>query len=189
LRRAVSIFNDSENVILTTADARVIRIRNDETTGNYVIISNPVTNFPDNWNRHENLSGKITYRYAFSYAKGSFDPAATSKKGYELNTPLQVRKSWFRPSPSHDEFISIDNQNIILLNLKSTENGFVLRLINADSENSQTAKVTSRFLTSFNAEKIDLLGKSKEKIEIDNDSFQVTLKSAEFVDILINTIK
>lgn len=189
LRRAVSIFNDLENIIWSTADARVVRIRRDETTGNYVIISNPVTNFPDNWNRHENLSGKIMYRYAFSYTKGSFDPAATSKNGYELNTPLQVRKSWFRPSPSHEEFISIDNQNIILLNLKSTENGYVLRLINADSENGQTAKVASRFLKSFNADKIDLLGKSQEKIEIDNDSFRITLKSAEFVDILINPIK
>jgi hypothetical protein len=189
LRRAVSIFNDLENIIWSTADARVVRIRRDETTGNYVIISNPVTNFPDNWNRHENLSGKIMYRYAFSYAKGSFDPAATSRNGYELNTPLQVRKSWFRPSPSHEEFISIDNQNIILLNLKSTEAGFILRLINSDSQNSQRAIIKSRFLPHHVAEKIDLLGLSKEKIEINNESFQFTLRASEIADFLINPTK
>ena len=129
------------------------------------------------------------YRYAFSYAKGSFDPAATSKYGYELNTPLQVRKSWFRPSPSHEEFISIDNQNIILLNLKSAEAGFILRLINSDSQNSQTAIIKSRFLSHHGAEKIDLLGLSKEKIEINNESFQCTLRASEIADFLINPTK
>ncbi len=55
----------------------------------------------------------------FHQQAGGFDPAKTSMFGYELNTPLQIRKSWFRAIPTSDEYLTIDNQNIILLNLKS----------------------------------------------------------------------
>jgi alpha-mannosidase len=187
LRRSASIFNDKENIIWSTADARIIRIRKDETTNNQVIISNLVTNFPNDWNRHEDLTGKVDFRYAFTSGNGSFDPAKTSMLGYGLNSPLQLRKSWFRPSPSNEEYFAIDNPNVILLNLKSVEHGYIIRLINADSQNSQTAKIKSKLLTNQQAEMVDLLGSSNQTIEINDGSFEVALKAGEFIDILINT--
>ncbi len=68
LRRAVSIFNDNESIIWATEDARVIRLRRDENTSDPIIISNLVNNFPKDWNRHEDLTGKIDFNYAFSSA-------------------------------------------------------------------------------------------------------------------------
>ncbi len=68
LRRAASIFNDDETIIWSTADARVIRIREDSLTKEPVIISNIVNNFPEDWNRHENMTGQIDFRYAFRFS-------------------------------------------------------------------------------------------------------------------------
>ena len=185
LRRSASIFNDKENIIWSTADARVIRIRKDETTNDQVIISNLVTNFPNDWNRHEDLIGKIDFRYAFTSGNGSFDPAKTSMFGYELNTPLQVRKSWYRPTPASEEYLTIDNQNVILVNLKSVENGFIIRLLNVDSQHNQTAKIKSKLIANRQAQKIDLLGTLHESIEIKAGVLDVTLAAGEFSDILI----
>ena len=185
MRRSASIFNDKENIIWSTADARVIRIRKDGTTDNQVIISNLVTNFPNDWNRHEDLTGKIDFRYAFTSGNGSFDPAKTSMFGYELNTPLQVRKSWYRPTPASEEYLTIDNQNVILVNLKSVEQGFIIRLLNADSQHNQVTKIKSKLIANSHAEKIDLLGTLNQSVEIKEGAFDVTLKAGEFSDILI----
>jgi len=188
LRRSVSVFNDNENISWSTADARVIRIRKDVKSNYPVIISNPVTNFPNDWNRHENLTGKIDFRYVFTSVNGSFNPAKTSMLGYELNTPLQVRKSWFRPVPASEEYITIDNENIILLNLKSTEQGVVIRLLNADSQNNQTARIKSKLLADYQARTIDLLGNIIQTLEVNDNIIDVTLKSGEFSDILIQSL-
>lgn len=188
LRRAASIFNDDENIIWSTADARVIRIREDSLTKEPVIISNLVNNFPKDWNRHENMTGQIGFRYAFSSAEGSFDPARTSMFGYELNEPLLVRKSWFRASPSSEEYLTIENQNVVLLNLKSTGEGIILRLLNTDSGKNQTARIKSKLFTNFNAERIDLLGNKTQDLEVKDNVITLSLKPGEFSDILIKSL-
>ena len=153
-----------------------------------IIISNLVNNFPNDWNRHEDLTGKIDFNYAFSSSSGGFDPAKTSMFGYELNTPLQVRKSWYRAIPASDEYLTIDNQNIILLNLKSVEQGFIIRLLNVDSQNDHTAKIKSKLITGNQAHKINLLGQLNKSIKIDDGVLEVSLKAGEFSDILINSL-
>ncbi len=185
LRHSASIFNDKENIIWSTADARVIKIRTDSTTKNPVVISNLMTNFPIDWNRHENQKGKLNFSYAFTSDKGTFDPAKTSMLGYELNTPLQFRRSWYRTNPNSEEYLTIDNKNVIMLNLKKTEEGLLLRLINADSKNNQTANVRSKLFKDFSAGTIDLLGNSIQQLKVNNGEIQVMLKPAEFSDILI----
>lgn len=187
LRRSVSIFNDNQNIIWSTADARVIRIRKDDLAGTPVIISNPITNFPNDWNRNEILAKKIEFRYAFTSRNGSFDPAKTSILGYELNTQLQLRKSWFRALPSSEEYLTIDNQNIILLNLKSVEQGFIMRLLNTDSQNNQSAKINSKLFGHFQAEVVDLLGDKIQTLEVNNNFINVKLKPGEFLDVLIQS--
>ena len=187
LRRSTSIFNDNENIIWSTADARVIRIRKDERTNDPVIISNPVTNFPNDWNRHENLTGKIDFRYAFTSGSGSFDPAKTSMFGYELNTPLQVRKSWFRAVPSSEEYLTINNQNIVMVNLKSVEQGVIVRLLNVDNQNNQTVRIKSKLFSEYQAQTLDLLGNEIQTLEVSDNILTVTLKAGEFSDILIKS--
>jgi hypothetical protein len=187
LRRAAAIFNDAENIIWSTADARVIRIREDSLTKEPVIISNLVNNFPSDWNRHENMTGQIDFRYAFTSAEGSFNPAKTSMFGYELNEPLRVRKSWFRALPSSEEYLSIENSNVILLNLKSKEEGIILRVLNSDSQNNQTAKIKSKLFTDFNAEAIDLLGNRIQNLDVMENVITLNLKPGEFLDILIKS--
>jgi len=185
LRHSASIFNDNENIIWSTADARVIKIRKDSTTNNPVIFSNLMTNFPVDWNRHEDQTGKINFSYAFTSGNGSFDPAKTSMLGYELNTPLQFRKSWYRSNPATDEYLTIDNKNIIMLNLKEDKQGNVLRIINTDNKNNQSAKIKSKLFTGFKAKTIDLLGNSLQALAVENDVINITLKPGEFSDILI----
>jgi len=187
LRHSVSIFNDKENIIWSTADARVIKIRKDSTSNNPVIISNLMTNFPVEWNRHENQKGKLNFSYAFTSGTGGFDPAKSSMLGYELNTPLQFRKSWYRSNPSSEEYLTIDNQNIIMVNLKSVEQGTIIRLINADSKNNQTANIKSKLFSGYQADIIDLLGNSLQTLNEIEDQIKVTLKPGEFSDILIKT--
>ncbi len=121
-------------------------------------------------------------------AEGSFDPAKTSMFGYELNEPLRVRKSWFRALPSSEEYLSIENPNVILLNLKSTKEGIVLRLLNSDSENNETAKIKSKLFTNFNAEAIDLLGNKTQNVEVIENIITLSLKPGEFSDILIKSL-
>lgn len=186
LRRSVSIFNDTSNILWSTADARVIRIRKDSASNEPVIISNLINNFPQDWNRYEELTGKIEFRYVFASGKGSFDAATTTMFGYELNTPLLLRKNWFKALPPSEEYIKIDNKNIILLNLKSVEQGKIIRLINADVQANQTARIRSKIFKGFNASTTDLLGNSLKKLPVINDVIEVTLKAGEFVDILIN---
>ena len=188
LRRSVSIFNDNENIIWSTADARVIRIREDSLTGEPVVISNLVNNFPADWNRHENMTGKIDFRYAFTSAEGTFDAAKTSMFGYELNEPLLVRKSWYRALPSSEEYLSIENPNVVLHNLKSTKQGIILRLLNSDSQNKQTAKIKSKLFTDFSAEAIDLLGNKIQDLEVIENMIILSLKPGEFSDILIKSL-
>jgi hypothetical protein len=188
LRRAVSIFNNEENIIWATEGARIIRIRKDENTNDPIIISNLVNNFPKDWNRHENLTGKIDFNYAFLSAGGGFDPAKTSMFGDELSTPLQVRKSWFRANPTSDEYLTIDNENIILINLKSVENGFIIRLLNLDSEKPQKTIIQSKLIKNGRVQSINLLGESIHWFESKDEKIEISLNAGEFIDILINTL-
>jgi len=185
LRRSVSVFNDNENIIWSTADARVIRIRKDKGSDEPVIISNLLNNFPINWNRHENLTGKIDFHYAFRSSSGGFNPAETAMLGYELNTPLLSRKSWFRTVPASEGYLTIDNSNILLINLKFTSQGIIVRLLNADNKNSQTAQIKSIFFYN-NAEIVDLYGNRMHKLNIKDNVINVTLKQGELTDILIH---
>lgn len=186
LRRAISIFNDDMNIILSTEDVRVIRIRKDSLTNEPVIISNPLNNFPDSWNRHEDEIGRINFHYAFASSEGTFNPAKTTKFGYELNTPLELRKSWFKPIPSFEEYLTIDNENVILLNLKSSEKGKLIRLINSDTKSNQKAKIKTKLFTNFTADVVDLYLNKIKKLEVSNNIIEAELKPGEFLDILIN---
>ena len=134
------------------------------------------------------MTGRIDFRYAFSSAKGSFNPGKTSMFGYELSTPLQVRKSWFRSSPSSDEYLSIENPNVILLNLKSSEQGTIIRLLNSDSENNQTTIIKSKLFVDFSATAIDLLGNKIQDLQVRENEITLNLKPGEFSDILIKSL-
>lgn len=187
LRRSVSIFNSSESILWSTADARVIRIRKDDITKEPVIISNLVNNFPEDWNRHEDLNDKINFRYALKFENGSFNPGHTSRFGYELNTPFQVRKSWYKPEPSHNEYLETDNDNIILINLKSVNDGIVLRLLNSDSQKEQNFNLKSKLFLNCTAEIIGLLGNKIRDLKVNGLNIHVEIKAGEFLDILIKT--
>lgn len=185
IRRAVSVYNSKQSVIWATADARVIRIRKDGAAGNPVIISNMVNNFPPNWNRHEDMEGIIDLHYSFSSHAGTFNPAITSAAGYELNTPLVLRKSWFDSVPASEEYLTIDNQNIMLLNLKDADQSYIIRLINNDSQNTQTAKVISRLFSGYQAQIINLSGQILQTLNVNDNSFSITLKPGEYTDVLM----
>jgi hypothetical protein len=185
VRSSVSVYNNERNIIWSTADARVVRIRTDSTSGQPVIISNTVNHFPEDWNRHEDLTGRIEFRYTISAGEGSFSPHRSAMQGYELNTPLHVRKSWFRSVPASEEYFTTDNSSVILLNMKSSDEGFILRLLNTDSRNDQKAKITSRFFRNASAEKIDIMEKTILPMQIDEDYLFVNLKPGEVSDFLI----
>ena len=185
LRRSVAVFNDKESIIWSSADARIARIRKDAKTGAPIIISTPVNNFPKEWNRNEDNTGKVEFRYSFKYEPRSFNAADAAQFGCELCTPAQPRRSYYRSQPSTDEYLTIDNKNILLLNLKKTADGFIARLVNVDNYSGQDAVVKSKLFNTNKAEIIDLGGAVQSAVNINDNSAVLKFKPAEIIDLLV----
>jgi hypothetical protein len=187
IRRIAAIFNGEHTISLASLDSRVIKLRTEEDGTKKVLISNPVNNFPLNWNRHEKNEGKITFRYSFISQPGKFSTPASSRFGWELCTPPVVRKSWYRSQPTKESYLSIDNQNIILNTIVPSpeDNSFSLRLMNLNADKKEAGKITSYLFKNGEASYTTYLGESKKSAMIENNSLKVELNPNEIVTIKI----
>ena len=146
IRRSAALYNNDQSISWTSLDARVIRLR--DNSNQKVLISSLVNNFPKNWNRYEENSGKIIFRYSFTNQKGKFDPIFTSQFGWEINTPPIIRKSWYRTEPTHQSYFNIDNPCLNLLTIIPSEknNYFLLRVENMNPYKNAAGNIKSEFL-------------------------------------------
>ena len=109
-------------------DSRVVRLRKEASGDRTTIYANLVNNFPENWNRWEPNEGTQDFRFSFTSDEISFQPAATSRFGWEINTPPVTRYTWLRSTPEQESFLTVHGHQVILLSLKPTSdrNGVVV---------------------------------------------------------------
>jgi alpha-mannosidase len=165
IRRTAALYNDEHTVSLTSLDSRIMKLRYNDDSTSQTLISNPVNNFPVNWNRHEENEGKIVFRYSFTNQQMTFSAPVSARFGWELNTPPVVRKSWYKSEPSNLSYFKIDNENIFLQTIipSAEDKSISLRLSNLNPEKKETGIISSKifkngeaFFTSYLGEKKDL---------------------------------
>jgi hypothetical protein len=185
IRRCVALYNGSQTITWTSADARVIKLR--KTGINKTIISNPVNNFPSGWNRNENNNQVIDFNYSFTSSSGGFKPSVSSQFGWEISTPALVRRSWYRSDPPAVSYLTINNANIALLalfNEEGTQN-IIMRLINYSNTSEEETAITSELFKGTQAFYCNYLDEETGAPEIKNNSVTVKLKPNEIATIKI----
>ncbi len=185
LRRSAVIYNDKESIVWSTADARIIKLAKDSVTGEPVIISNPLNNFPTNWNRNEANDGLLEVKYSIAYFPKTYD-AEMVRQGWDLNTPALWRKSWYKLKPGTESFVQIENPKIVLLTLKDEDDSIAFRLINSDNESTQKTNVSSKLVKALQCSIKDLSGNPIRVVQCDGQNFQVSLKPGEVIDAYLS---
>ncbi|MCY4674518.1 MAG: hypothetical protein OXD43_12270 [Bacteroidetes bacterium] len=144
-RRSIAIHNDAQTISWAAIDSRVVRLREENAGERLAIYANLVNNFPENWNRWERNEGTLDFRFSFTSDEMSFQPAATSRFGWEVNTSPVVRYTWLRSIPAQESFMTVNGDQVVLLALKpmSDRSGVVLRLMNMNPETSAEAQISS----------------------------------------------
>ena len=143
-RRGIGVYTAEHTVSWASADSRVVRLR-ESSAGSAVILANVVNNFPEAWNRWEENVGTLDFRFSFTSTEGAFEPAATSRFGWEINTPPVVRYTWLRSAPASESFVTVEGENVVALSLRPSRDlsGVVLRLMNMHPKAPAEARISS----------------------------------------------
>lgn len=189
IRRSVAIYNDNNCVNWATADSRVINIRKDG--DNTCLISNIVNNFPKNWNRNQDNSGKMISRYSLNFQDDGFNPAFTSRSGWEFWTEAIAFHTWLNINDTEKSYFSCDNENIIILTIKPSDdyNKWCIDLINVNPNKTEKAAIKSEFFTGQHAYYANIMWKKEKSIAIRKNSFNVMLKPNEIITVMIEKEK
>ncbi len=188
IRRTAAQYNNSHSISWASVDNRVIELNKNEGDTSGILISNILNNFPKDWNRNEVKKGMLLLRFSFTNQKGSFDPAFTSKFGWEVNTPLIVRRSWYRSKPSSGSFLSIDNNNVQLLNMISLpgSNAVLLRLKNVNNSKSETAEIKSSLFKNENFYYCDYFGDKLQPAKNKLNNFKIKFNPNQIITVRID---
>jgi hypothetical protein len=185
IRRGAALFNDNQSISWSSADARVMKLKGEG--NNKTIISNLVNNFPAGWNRNESNDKVITFRYSFTNQQGGFNPAYTSRFGWDFNTPALVRRSWYRSEPPVMSYMNISNENIGLITLMPGESAdnFILRLINFNNSSNEEAVISSELFNGVTASYCNYLNEEIKPLAADTNTIKVKLKPNEIATIKV----
>ena len=177
-RRSVAIHNSTQTISWAAVDSRVARLRKEASGDRITIYANLVNNFPENWNRWEPNEGTLDFRFSFTSDDISFQPAATSRFGWEINTPPVTRYTWLRSIPAQESFLAVHGHQVVLLSLKpsSDRNGVVLRLMNMDPEKPAEAQVFSSLFDIQSGTILPTLEVNSISYEVDENLARVTLE-------------
>ena len=181
LRRSVAIHNEARTVSWAAVDSRVVRLREANAGEGIAIFANLVNNFPEAWNRWEENEGMLDFRFSLTSREGGFQPASTSRFGWEINTPPVVRYTWLRSSPAKESFVTVEGGRTVLLTLRPAgdENGVELRLMNMDPNASAEARIASPLFDIGNGMRVTMFGESGISFASRGDSALVTLAPGE----------
>lgn len=176
-RRSIAIHNDTQTISWAAIDSRVVRLRKETSGDRITIYANLVNNFPENWNRWEPNEGTLDFRFSFTSDEISLQPAATSRFGWEINTPPLARYTWLRSIPAQESFITVNGHQVVLLSLKpmSDRNGVVLRLMNMDPETSAEAQISSSLFDIQSGTTFPILEENSISYDVGENLARVTL--------------
>ena len=176
-RRSIAIHNSTQTISWAAMDSRVVRLRNEASGDRTTIYANLVNNFPENWNRWEPNEGTLDFRFSLTSDEFSFQPAATSRFGWEINTPPVTRYTWLRSVPAQESFLTVYGHQVVLLSLKpmSDRSGVVLRLMNMDPEKPAEAQVFSSLFDIQSGTILPTLEVNSISYEVDENLARVTL--------------
>lgn len=191
IRRSVVQYNQSHTVYWAAVDNRVIRFRKITADTSGVLISNVVNNFPKDWNRNEVNKGTLLLRFSFTDQAGTFNPEFTSKFGWDVNTSLLVRRSWYRSNPSSGSYIAIDNGNIQLLDMipHPSAGSVLLRLKNVNNLKKEKADVSSSLFKGGEAFVSDYFGHEHNAVNGSADNFKIELNPNEVLTVTVKLKK
>lgn len=147
VRRSVGLSGGGQSVSWAAVDSRVVRWR-ERDGGPPTLIATLVNNFPDDWNRRDERTGTWPLRFSFTGHAGAFDPARTSRFGYNAATAPAVRHTWLRAAEPEHSFLQVDGDQVVLLALLPADDGVgvLVRLMNVDPTRPATARVSSPLL-------------------------------------------
>lgn len=184
IRRVIANYNDKESIYIALKDSRIVKLIEDE-KGNKTLLVSLINNFPESWNRNEVNDGILELSYSIMYDPYTINYGKASRFGWEINTDPVIRNSWFRSSPAHGSYLSIDNPNIMLLTIKSGNGDYQMQLTNVNPENEESCIIKSDFfLKNVYTNTTDMANKKES-----SNSILVNLKPNELRTILIRDPK
>jgi len=175
IRRTVALSDKSSSLIWASMDCRVVRLEYDNKRP--VLISNVVNNFPEQWNRRQDNSGKLILRYSLTLAEAEFRAGLSTKFGWEtLTTPL-LQQGWFSTSKPTGSYFTFSNSNVILYNLRKTagQNTWQMELLNCNPVHAENVIIQSDFFKNREIVLSDFLGNTEKKILLQNDKIRLNI--------------
>lgn len=181
LRRSIAIHNEEQTVSWAAADSRVVRLRETADGEGITIFANLVNNFPEAWNRWEEKEGTLDFRFSFTSQEEAFQPTATSRFGWEINTPPVVRYTWLRSVPAQESFLTVEGEGVMVLALKpnADQTGVVLRLMNMDPNASSEARIASALLDMNTARQVSPRENTQRALNTTEEGLALTLTPGE----------
>lgn len=158
IRRAIAVTAGPRTLLLASPDCRIFAL--DTLKGATTVIANLVNNFPDAWNRNEDTSGQVTFR--FFLAVDGTTAADAAAFGWEAATAPLLRKSWFTRAEPLRRYLTNSNPRIKVLSLRPSaeESGrWELLLQNSEPASRQEVTLTSAlFFSAARVQRLNLLG-------------------------------
>ncbi len=185
IRRSVALSNKSSSFIWTTKDRRVIRLEHDNKRP--VIISDIVNNFPEAWNRNQDNSGKIKLEYCITSFQESFNPGRSCRFGWEFSTPVMAYKNWFKTLPATEEYFKIDNDQVIVLDMKVDKSNdfWIMEIMNTNPDKIQEVTISSKFFQGQKIQAVDFLGNIRKSFKTEAEKIQLKIKANQIIRLCI----
>jgi len=117
VRNGISVMNALACLDVASRDCRIIRLTNEPGQGT-AILANLVNNFPKDWNRREVNEGVLSYHFSVRIAAENISEANSARFGWEFNTPVLLRRSYYTGEPSQKTFMTIQDKNLIILDTR-----------------------------------------------------------------------
>jgi hypothetical protein len=169
IRRGVHMTDGVDAIDWASIDSRVLRLRSSD-EGHPVVFSNLVNNFPEDWNRWEPNDATLTYRYLVRRQPGLPGVHSYTRFAWEATVPIAPRYTWLRSSPSSRAFFNVDG-NVVVSSVRREGRGISMRLMNPDTQQGTTARITSDSFLFFTPGAVDTTG--------EETSIEVTLLPGE----------
>jgi hypothetical protein len=147
IRRTVALSKNNQNITLASKNCRVVRLIESPTSSSVTLMANLVNNFPASWNRREENRGKLSFLFSFTLQNNQFNPAFSSRFGWELYSDPSIYRSLFSKNPLEKSFLYIENENVTLAALipDPEEKRLIFVLQNVDPQKTVSSVVTSPF--------------------------------------------
>ena len=179
IRDYVRIVNDDCEIVIASPDARVFTL---DKTGNGAPVTlkvNLANNFPVGWNRNEKNDAVLEYHFSITSGKKSEDNLSAMKFAAEKVAPSIVKKTWFNNNVISEQFINIDNPNVVLNNVSPIGDDVVLHLRNI-SESAQNAEIDSKYFIGKKIALQNIWGEEIKSIPVgDSGEIKIELKGKE----------